>query len=805
MRTINVPVVRRRGVDLIEEIQKENIYEIEELAYLGKLYRCKDVKKRELDKTINYLQIPCAFDIETTNIEDDIWTFRDEDIYNYLRKVKIRYTDDLRRSVTDFDYIRKAYFNQIKMSKTKGTYLDVLYDELNAYRPDLFPSDIISQEDQLYKILDVYDANRPLKKGEFRPYAFMYHWQFCFDDQVVFGRTWKDIQRLFKSLERNLNLSFDNRLVIYSHNLSFEWQHMRRFVKVVDGFFTDKYKPLKIVLDNGIELRCSQMLSNMNLAKFCENEKNVIHYKLEGEKYDYSIIRTPSYKMTEYEEGYCYNDVRGLCECITSRLEEYNIANIPLTSTGYVRRDARLAMGQNKKNRKIFRELALDYHMYKLMRDAFRGGNVHANYRYVNKVQYNVQSFDITSSYPASLLINKYPMTPFRWITLETFYNLNFDEDAVIMKIGLKDVKYKGECNIPYIPVSKCKDLSDNHIEDNGRVRSADYLSIVCTEIDYQIIMKTYEIGDIYYDTECMYAAKKDYLPQELRDIIMKYYRKKTALKGVPGKEYEYNRAKEMLNAIYGMMVMRIDQSMVHYVDGEYIDDFDGLSKQETIKKTEEILEKYYKSRNNFLSYQWGVWCTCYSRMRLETMLEVVGKDVRYVDTDSIKCVGDHKKDFDNINIKLMEDAIKAGAYADNKDGKRYYLGTWDYEGTYKRYKTLGAKAYLVEMPVKNKKTGKEELKIMSTIAGVDKKVGAEFFTKHGFKAFTKGTKIPKAGHIKAYYNNDDIHEVIIDGEHIETASNLALINDEYTLGISNSIEYLIANMLNDIEDIEYV
>ena len=66
MRVINVPVV----LNGVETMQQEKIYEIEELAYLGKLLHCKDVKKRELKKTINYLQTPCAFDIETTNLDD---------------------------------------------------------------------------------------------------------------------------------------------------------------------------------------------------------------------------------------------------------------------------------------------------------------------------------------------------------------------------------------------------------------------------------------------------------------------------------------------------------------------------------------------------------------------------------------------------------------------------------------------------------------------------------------------------------------------------------------------------------------
>lgn len=42
----------------------------------------------------------------------------------------------------------------------------------------------------------------------------------------------------------------------------------------------------------------------------------------------------------------------------------------------------------------------------------------------------------------------------------------------------------------------------------------------------------------------------------------MDYYRAKTRLKDDPTAAYEYARAKERLNALYGMMVMRIDQNL---------------------------------------------------------------------------------------------------------------------------------------------------------------------------------------------------------------------------------------------------
>ena len=684
MNLLNVPTINGNV--------KEKIFEIEGLAYLGKLFNCSESHKRK----ITYLEIPAAFDIETNNVT---------------------------------------------------------------------PS----------------DAGRP--------YAFMYHWQFCLDEQVVFGRTWKEFQQLISTLQQRMNLDNYHRLVVWVHNLGFEFQFFKRFFKIIDGFYKDEHSPLKVVVDGGIEFRDSYALSNMNLQKFCENSPNVTHYKLSGEEYNYKIFRTPYDELKENEKAYCYNDVRGLCECIKSRLNGDTLSTIPMTSTGYVRRACRKAMAKNKKNRKIFHALELSPELYKKCRAAFRGGDTHANYKFVNKTIINVHSFDITSSYPASMLMDKYPMTAFTKITLSTFKKLSFEDHAMLIDIALKDVKYKGNSNMTYIPVSKCTALG-KHVEDNGRVLKAEFLSMTVTEIDYQIIMNEYDFSEIRYGE--IYCAKKDYLPEEFREVVREYYRKKTALKGVDGKEYEYLRAKMELNALYGMMVMRLDNPLVT---------FDGKEFHTEETPLEELLKKYYGSRNSFLCYQWGVWVTANSRKRLRDMITVIGKDCVYCDTDSIKFIGDHEKDFEKINDKIKAEAINAGAYATNKDGVTYYLGTWDHDGDYVRFRTLGAKKYLVEEINK-----KGEHEILSTIAGVKKSAGQKFFTEHGFESFRVGTVIPDSGHLVAYYNDDDIHFITDDkGRKIETASNVALIDDTYTIGISDDFQNLLNRTLDGIEDIEYI
>lgn len=685
-------------VECIDGMHTENVYSIKELSLLRHLLECKESKKRG----VTYLEIPCAFDIETTNV--------------YKK------------------------------------------DDKGNIDPD------------------------------FRPYAFMYHWQFCINGEVCFGRTWCEFQDLLDALSSRMNLDDKHRLVIWCHNLNFEFQFFRRFVHVIDGFYKEDRVPLKVVIAGGIEFRDSYALSNMTLAKFCENEPGVIHYKLSGDEYDYNKIRTPKTLMADYELAYCYNDVAGLVECIRSRMREDTLAGMPMTSTGYVRRDARNAMLKNKKNRQIFTAAALTPELYQSCRDAFRGGDTHANIRMVDQVLHDVDSYDIQSSYPACMMIDRFPMSAFFKIKLSTFFNHDLTEYAQLIHIRFKNIKYNGICGIPYIPFAKCKAIiKKDSIIDNGRVLFSPMLEMIITDIDFQIILNEYVFDDFYIKE--VYASRYGYLSDEYKNVIMTYYRGKTELKGVDGREYEYMKSKNRLNSLYGMMCQRIDHNKTTYDGYDYKTDDCVLS---------EAIEKYYKGRNNFLSYQHGVWVTAHARRRLRDMLNVIGRDVVYCDTDSIKCINGHQEDFKKKNEELEKEAAAAGAYATDRDGVIRYMGVWDHETKkhkYDEFKTLGAKKYVY----------REGENYVSTIAGVNKKAGSRFFKEWGIDVFENGTRIKDSGHLTAFYNDDDIHIITVDGVDIETGSNVALVDNTYTLGVTDGYFDLLEKALANADNMYYI
>ena len=105
------------NVECIDGIRRERVYSIDELSYLGKLLECKESVKRD----IRYLEIPAAFDIETTTIAEDVDQYKltDDAIYKELHGIRLYYTDRIRNDIADFESIRKRVFGQIILAKKK--------------------------------------------------------------------------------------------------------------------------------------------------------------------------------------------------------------------------------------------------------------------------------------------------------------------------------------------------------------------------------------------------------------------------------------------------------------------------------------------------------------------------------------------------------------------------------------------------------------------------------------------------------------------------------------------------------------
>ena len=640
--------------------------------------------------------------------------------------------------------------------------------------------------------------------------AFMYIWQFCIADRVIMGRDWFSFGQLLTELEHRLELTtFGNHLVIYVHNLPYEFQFIRNFFRLSNVFAIDKRKVVKCMLNDVFELRCSYKLSNMSLEKFLENTKGVQHYKKSG-KLDYTKIRTPSTPLTDEELSYCYDDVMGLREAIISKLisEHDTLSTIPLTSTGYVRREFRAASKENPKNYFIFKQLQLRPKTYTLCKEAVRGGNCHANPHLSNKVWDNVFSYDMSSAYPAIMCQCKFPMSPFlkRRPSPEKLYELLSDgKHALLMKLKFTNLEIKTTRTVAYISKSKCKELRHPR-SDNGRLLESETCTMSITDIDFRIIQHQYTWeGDL--EVLELYSSIYDYLPNELRNMIVEQYRSKCELKF--GDPYLYAKYKNRINADFGMMLTDICRPEILY---NPYDDKDPFKKEKHIDNTaiSASLAKYYKSQNSFLTYQWGLWVTAHCRNRLQRAIDAVGIDMLYCDTDSCKFLTDfdnYSSIFDKLNADILSEAAECGVETscdvlnpETNEMEHFQLGVWEKEQPYEQFKTMGAKKYAYNQY--NKKKKKVEFGI--TVAGLSKVSGAEYLREHGgMDAFNESTDVPPefSGRTTAFYRDVTApYYISIKGERIYTASAIALVPTSYTFSLESEYQQLLADLEAPIE-----
>ena len=606
--------------------------------------------------------------------------------------------------------------------------------------------------------------------------AYMYIWQFQIDKYTIVGRSWLEFKEFLYNIQKELKTN--EFLMIYVHNLSFEFS----FLKGIYHFDPDEVFPieprkiLKCQMYDHFEFRCSYLLTNMSLDAF--TDKMNVTRKLSGEKFDYKKVRYPWTELTDYEFQYCITDVISLVEALKVffSIEQDNFYSIPYTSTGFVRRDVKQAMRRFNKF-ELF-EMQADYNIFCILREAFRGGNTHANRYYVNAIIENVSSFDRVSSYPDVQINKLFPMG--NWIrengiTAERACRIIYKQNrAALMRVGFRNIRLKNPLwGCPYIPKHKCNVL-DRHDNDNGRILDADYLEISLTDIDFKIILSEYDFDYItFYD---FYHCRYGKLPKPLREEVQKYFRLKTELKNIDGQELYYHMAKAKLNSIYGMSVQSPVKQTIDYVNDQFI---------ERHESEQELLETHNKKA--FLVYAWGIWTTAHARMELEKAIRLVENNFVYCDTDSVKFIDDGIVSFDKYNKSQKSDSIKNGGVAADQHGNNHYLGIYEHDGTYKQFITMGAKKYAYT---------DENNRLHITVAGVGKRTGAKELQDHGgITAFQEGFTFYAAGGTESVYN--DIIEPFkldIDGNSLNITSNCLIKESTYTLGLTGEYKKILNN-----------
>lgn len=683
-----------------------------------------------------------------------------------------------------------------------------------SYLDTITVSEVVTNKKVTYlNIESAFDIETTSTTYEGEKIAFPYIWMFGLGlgNKIFYGRTWDEFCDTMEVLRDYYKLGDNKRLVVYVHNLGYEFQFMRKYMEWCQVFAIDERKPVKALNDYGIEFRDSYILSGYSLENTAKNLAKHKVKKLVGDL-DYSLVRTIHTPLTEQELAYCENDIEVVLAYINEQIElSGDINKIPMTNTGRVRsyvkhncyftdkNHRKSSKGKFQRYGKIMSDLTLTPEVYLQLKTAFMGGFTHSNPAYTGMTIENVGSIDLTSSYPSVMCADLYPMSRARELHISSVDELRkaMQKYCIVFDLKLEGVDNKLKYE-SYLSESKCRNLKGAVI-NNGRVYCADSLEITITDVDFNIIEQVYTWENIYIKNVTGFV--KSYLPKPIIESILNLYVDKTELKGVEGKEVEYMLSKGMLNSVYGMCVTDIVKDNSVYETDWGVEPVD----------IHEKIEEYNTSKNRFLFYAWGIWVTAYARRNLWSGILAFGEDYIYSDTDSIKAVN-YEKHTDYVDAYNKRVGQKLEAMCDyyKLDKSRLTpktikgvpkpLGVWEFEGNYDRFKTLGAKRYLVQ----------EGDKYSLTVAGLSKRNGMDYMIEQGegdsdkiFNSFNNKLYIPpsKTGKMTHTYLDNDMEALITDYQghtsRVVNKSGIHLEACDFTLCISAQYNDFLAK-LND-------
>ena len=736
------------------------------------------------DGEFEVYECPCAFDIETTSFVDTRYEdlLREAEYQQELLEIELAKHEEIESIYKAIREEGGIYAPDVIKGWGKNLARDISRKWRGIYRKNGVSLDLLAERlvdrgftqfasyGEAYSEYGGGDANLLLEwlndNSREKPHidtiapinsttykrACMYVWQLGINGNVIIGREWSELLYVFDVITKKLKLSPDKRLRIYVHNLSFEFQFLRKYFNWTDVFAINPRYPVYALTKTGIEFRCSLILSGYSLANLGNELQKYPVQKMTGDL-DYSLARHSKTPLTEAELKYCENDVRVVMSYIQERIEiDGGITSIPTTKTGYVRKYCRncclySGSSNNSKDskkriqyRELMKRLTIDTDFeYKQLKASFQGGFTHARAFHSGEILEDVASYDFTSSYPYVMVAEMFPMSKGTLIALK-----NKDEFYHYIRCYccIFDVEFIGLMSkFPYenyISESKCPILEGETV-DNGRVVCAERLITTITEQDFAIIQALYDWDKISISNFRYYT--RGYLPCDFVLAILKLYSDKTTLKGVAGREIDYQASKSMLNAAYGMCVTDICREKNIYTKGH--------KWQSENPDYTEAIEKYNNDPRRFLSYVWGVYVTAYARRNLFAGIFEYLDDYVYSDTDSDKVLNyrrheNYIKQYNERCRAKLERACKwhnipfEMVEPSTIKGEKKLLGAWEFEGIYSRFKTLGAKRYMTE------KNGTISL----TVSGLNKTHAVPYLldtygTEGIFDAFTDGLEIP--------------------------------------------------------------
>lgn len=668
----------------------------------------------------------------------------------------------------------------------------------------------IGRGEHRYEILELFAGfdieTTTVKTPEGKHLAFAYHFQVSIGTPRVLNvylfRKWDHLLDFFDALVSFYKLGPHKHMILSVFNLGFEFQFLRRRLEWDEDewafFAKEKYQPLKATY-KGIEFREVSTITGGNLAQLAKDY--CYTQKLVGDL-DFKKLRNSTTPLDpKTEEQYCINDVVILSEFMWYLFNEYIRPDrkVPMTFTSILQNEIKQELKEQCKRRDDKLHLKHGYtydewlaYMYTLQPNEeqygiyfnylFRGGYVHGNALFCGVDGLLARQVDIRSDYPARMIYDYYPVTPFK--------PCEFDESLLKSKCVILHVVFDYvRATTQHTVESKNKVVSYiNAAWDNGRLISADFVELWLTELDLSIFRLYYSYaGMTVY--EC-YTAKRGKLPRYVTDVLLRHYKVKEQLKSQGLNETtEYTIAKSRVNTNFGLLCKKIRLEKTTYNNAEeWHDDPVKVDYNEEIKKS-------------ILSPFWGIYVTSHAR---KTLLELVfkltkaGCTVYYCDTDSMKYKPSHKAEqiIKHYNTSIYRHRKNRHIRSEFTKG----LGELDKECVDKKtgehvatpFKMLGAKRYLYIF----------NGKIKATVAGMPKasinQIGGtpeEIMQKFNVTGYELTPE--QSGKLTTSYT-DEPYSYNIDGEIMTELSGVALYEIPFTLSLSK--EY--AAYLNELQTI---
>lgn len=586
--------------------------------------------------------------------------------------------------------------------------------------------------------------------------SYVYIWSFdVYSNGVHYTLIERDISKLPKLLNllsfvitkksKQKNIS----VLVGVHNLSYDFTFISKILLIDRLFAKSKRQPL--MFDSGIfHFVDTLAISGMSLEK--TGKAYTRTQKMAGDL-DYNIKRNTKTPLTKKEKRYCFNDVKVVTEYLGYLLITYGTDGFfPTTKTSICRRALKESFNREYPNKdraeevkdwlmsELFPETMQEYDC--LIRWLFRGGYTHSNASKTGYVLENMKSKDFESSYPAWIAYERFPMSKPEKVKPDEYENVIKSGVQWYGVFTFEKITSKTQHSIE----SKHKCVSVlNPIIDNGRIKQAEKLTVMLSDLDWKIYRKFYDWANVSCETLYRFPISGK-LPAYVLNPLFNAYTEKTRLKNAG---LDYKEEKGVVNSFYGMMVTTIPCKNITYIDDWGSEPMDDEKRRDY-------------ARSTLLSPYWGIYTTAWARYHL--LVDVfykIGNDAVYGDTDSCKYLNPEKyvKIFETFNKKMTKRRYKFCVENGFDIRLMGHLGELTDDGNIVKFKTLGAKRYLVLNDHGN---------LECTVAGLPKKAFNRYLhqnkvsdLKEVFDCFDFGLKIKNCKNAHAYVDN--VTDVITD------------------------------------------